>query len=150
MKRADGFTLMELLVVLAIMALAGVLSLPLLQRAQPQTLVEQTAGQVVSALRRARELSLASNQQTRVMLDLGQRVMTADGVAEQVKFPDGVALQALSEGGAGLTHLAQYRFFPSGGSTGGTIDMASGGRVIRIKLNWVTGAITQESVTNEE
>jgi general secretion pathway protein H len=120
-SRSDsGFTLLEMLVVIAVMGLA----LGLLAYAGPphdrwlQT--QAAARQITSAMR----------------LDRGQAIATGRTVVFTLPaLPSWLAVTAQTPPGGLL-------FQPDGSSTGGQITLAEGARQIAINVDWLTGRIS--------
>ena len=69
----DGFTLMEMLTVLAILALVIVASLPFLKTSSPGKVFRAQAQEISALLRLARIDAITGNKETRVIVDLKNR-----------------------------------------------------------------------------
>jgi general secretion pathway protein H len=136
MKRADGFTLLEMLVVLAVLALVSAITIPALTKRQMSE-TERTADIIQSALIAAREKSIAANREVRVDFDLSTRTLSTDGATQ--KLSDDVQIRITSEA-TRVAQSARIRFFPDGGSSGGRIVVDD---AIAIDVNWVTATVSQ-------
>lgn len=68
MKDAKGFTLLELMIVLAIMGLMAGIALPNAEAMYQRTLLQTTAHEIESALLMARQLSMDESKQYEVLL----------------------------------------------------------------------------------
>ncbi|MCL4763952.1 MAG: prepilin-type N-terminal cleavage/methylation domain-containing protein, partial [Burkholderiales bacterium] len=72
-------TLVELLVVLALMALLASIALPMLGPGVSTTTMKSAARELASAMRSARSRAMATRQETLVMIDLeGRRFVVGD------------------------------------------------------------------------
>lgn len=140
-----GYTLVELLVVLAIMAAAAGVALPRLESALPQLRLRQTAREIVLALRAAQRQAIQAGRATEVEIDLGRRLLTEPGGPPLPIDPrfglrlTSASLSApLSAGGAGA-ETARIRFFPDGTSSGGRLELSYGARRYAVTVDWELG-----------
>ena len=138
---ASGFTLLELLVVMTIVALIyAVLPAGLFGGSGVELRV--TARQVADDLRRARGQAIASNQDTSFLLDVENRRFGIAGRGELEPLPDSVEAKILTAAeeqvlqGQGL-----IRFFPDGSSTGGSVTLSGAGRSYEVSVRWLTGEV---------
>lgn len=138
---ARGFTLVELLVALVIMALV-VASVPrLLVRGSPVLELEAAARLVRDGLREVRLEAIAQGRATTLELDLaGHRLRLAGGRERPLPARLGLALYTardeLIDQSAG-----RIRFFPDGSSTGGRVRLQAEGRRIDVLVDWLTGRV---------
>lgn len=128
--RADGFTLLELLVVLAIMGLMVAIAMPFTVSTIAQAGLRADARALTSQLRRLQHQA-QERRETIVIATLA--VHTLPG-----------AVFAAPQAGRGTVTLAGGRpviFYPDGTSSGGTLRLREGGRALDIGVAWMTGAI---------
>lgn len=131
-----GFTLLELLVVIALMAVAlGVLGVGLGQ-GMAAARERQALGDIVGALRQARTQSVLSGQPRQVRFDLAGHRYQAPGQAPG-HWPADLGLQLTTAADLG----AAVAFFPDGSSTGGHLLLQRGTRQWRIDVGWLTGSV---------
>ncbi len=142
-RHGDGFTLLELLVVLAIMALMlslAVTSFPMRGRAM-QTRV--AADEVVQALRSARVRAIALNRPVTFSLDVNARSFRVDGSASQ---PLPATLQLATLTVADRTgqprNTSNISFAPDGSSSGGRIELAGQDARLLVGVDWLTGRVS--------
>lgn len=137
-----GFTLLELLVVLAILGGALALAVPAFDRLAPGVALRATARDTAAMLRHARDLAIAGNREIAVVVDLDRRSIGIDSsnTVERIDLDYGISLFSAAEErldrGAG-----RIRFFPDGSSTGGRIGFSSGGARYDVIVSWVTGGV---------
>lgn len=137
---ADGFTLLELLVVLAVVALVAALAVPSF-RTGSDGRVRLEAHDVAAALRLARNRALVENQPVRFSLDTRDRAYTVDG-ARQGVLAEGIDIRMVAaETERGSPSMAAIRFFPDGSATGGSITLANGRVRHKITVDWLTGRV---------
>lgn len=131
-KSQDGFTLAEMLVVLAIMALVALTVWPDLSGSRRSDLVESEAI-ILKAFRLARADAIGENRETLVEIDVDRLVVNSE------KLPSHVALKVLYAGDIPRGAIAAFRFFPDGTSTGGEVEIKSASATRVIAINWLTG-----------
>lgn len=139
----SGFTLVELLVVLAILALALTVVPPSLTGAIDSARFNSTQRDLVSALRYARSRAVNSQQATSVDINVKQGTMQVAGRQRTLSIPDGVALTLVT---AQREQLSAYegaiRFYPDGSSTGGQVRFRQNDWVWSIDVDWLTGRVS--------
>ncbi|MEJ1962974.1 MAG: prepilin-type N-terminal cleavage/methylation domain-containing protein [Gammaproteobacteria bacterium] len=138
--RQAGFTLMELLVVIAILVLLTS-ALPLaFDRALPGRRVVVTTQKLLSAIRDAQSLSIASGRPVRLVFDgsalSGERV--------SVKFPATTRVELKDAEGLTLRAVAAY---PEGTLTEARITVSERTYRRALRLSGLTGRITVEVPT---
>jgi len=141
-----GFTLLEMIIVLAILGLA-VAIVALRGPVRPHRLEERGIVAAVSeALRGARGRAIAENRPVLVAVD-GERHGIAVEGGPTIEVPAGLDLEAAVGAGGGLEkQLVGFRFSPDGSSTGARILIADGDRRIEISVDWLTGRVSTVDV----
>jgi general secretion pathway protein H len=140
-KRA-GFTLMEMLVVLAIIALVAGVSTQLVRPASPKLRVEAAARALCSAARATRVRAIATNQEMSLFVDVAHRSFRSP-VAAEVTLPNEARVDLTVAGGQRQGREGgAIVFFPTGGSTGGDVSIDLAGAHAHVGVNWLTGATT--------
>lgn len=125
-----GFTLLEMLVVLAVLGLAAALVMSRPLGASPATQARTAAQRVAAALRGARGRAILADATVTVALDApGHRLRLSD--AAPLGLPRAVA----------LTGTPVIRFAPDGSSSGGTIVLGGGGVRQGVAVDWLTGRV---------
>jgi general secretion pathway protein H len=137
-----GFTLLEVVVVLAVLGLGLVL---LAARGPPRSAaleIRAAAGELAQALRLARPRAIAGNQPVGFTLDVARRSWGVDGSAERV-LPPAFALSIRAAATETLgDRVGAIRFAPDGSSTGGWIGISDGRRQVQIGVDWLSGRVT--------
>ncbi len=139
--RQAGFTLLELLVVLAIIGLAAAVALPALNRSPGRAELARGAQEVAAALRAARALAITENRPASFTADTLSGRFAADGQADRY-VPDGIGLSVTTVQGQAAGDVADIRFFPDGSSTGGGVVLSRGALAYEVRVSWLTGAAT--------
>lgn len=141
-RHRQGFTLLELIVVLAIAAVAVAVVPPLIAQAIPGTQLKGAAREVAAGLRYARNRALTSDEEAVLMLDIKGRKFSVSGRKRQYPIPDGLDLTLLTaESEMRGEKKGGIRFFPDGGSTGGRISLATSKRQYDVDVDWLTGKV---------
>lgn len=140
-RRATGFTLLELLIVLAILGLTAALAVPMFARAMPDVQAKAAARDVAAMLRTARSLAIADNREVAVVVDLDRRAVDLAGFrSEAIKAGIGLglytAVEELIDRGAG-----RIRFYPDGTSTGGRVRLSTATRKYDVTVDWISGGV---------
>lgn len=139
-----GFTLVELLVVLAIASLLLTLVPVALQRLRDAIAYQDTVRGLTTELRRARQLARTEGRDVRLTVDLARR-RYGIGPAPARELPDALNLRVTI---AGIEwserQVGAIRFLPQGGATGGHLDvLRPDGSGVRLTVDWLSGTVSQ-------
>ena len=139
----SGFTLVELLVVLAVLALVLAVVPPSLTGVIDNARFKNSQRDLVSALRHARSRAINSQQAVTVDINVKQGTVQVDGRQRTLSIPDDVALTLVT---AEREQLSEYegtiRFYPDGSSTGGQVRFRQEDRTWSIDVEWLTGRVS--------
>ncbi len=138
-KGRAGFTMLESLVVLALVALFAGMASQLVRPPSGRVRLESATRTLCATLRAARSRAIATNGEASVVIDLYNKTFTSPvGAAGQ--FPadavitlDIASTQRLSPATGAIT------FFADGASTGGDISLKTPDARATIGVNWLTG-----------
>lgn len=136
-------TMIEILVVLAIMALGAAIVVPMVGGTGASTAdLRSAARQIAAGLRLARSEAIAQRRETVLTLDLEKRSFRVAREQRDVALPAKVELK-LFTAQSDLVNEKQgaIRFFPDGGSNGGRVTVASGERKYEVDVDWLTGRV---------
>lgn len=141
-----GFTLIELIVALAILGFGLVLIAGYRAPWSRSLGLKATAAELASGLRLARSQAIAENRPVALDLDLaGHRYRVDDGPVQQL--PGTLAIELLTIAGENRgRNGGDIRFNPDGSSTGGRITVADGPRRVAVGVDWLTGRVTVADV----
>lgn len=138
-RRRAGFTMLESLVVLALVALLAGMSSQLLRPPSARLRLESATRSFCATLRATRSRAIATNSEAAVVVDLFSKTYTSPvgGVgqfpAEAVLTLDVANTQHVSERAGAIT------FFPDGASTGGDMTLQIPEARATVAVNWLTG-----------
>ena len=140
--RSIGFTLVELMVVMVIIALIMGLVATSLSRSISGAESRVAARKLMVALRYTRVQAILKKAESVFVVDTDARTYQAPG-RKLVELPEGMDV-ILTTARSELTSEAAggIRFFPDGGSTGGHVDLIVNGREYRVDVAWLTGEAT--------
>lgn len=142
-----GFTLVELLVALAVAALFVSLVPPALEKLRQGMHYRDTVRTVVTELRAARQQALAEGVETRFFVDLAERRYGRD-VQALKPLPEPLQMRVVVAGIEwSQRQLGAIRFLPQGGATGGSVDvLRPGGGGVRITVDWLSASVAQSAI----
>lgn len=140
-----GFTIVELLVVMAIAALLLTAVPPLISAALPGVELKAAARRTMASLRLARETAIRTGTDAALVVDVQERTLRV-AAFNTVSLPRQVHLTLNAASREMLDEQrGAVRFFPDGSSTGGVIilarDTANGGAGYQVGVNWLTGRV---------
>jgi general secretion pathway protein H len=137
-----GFTLVELLVALAIMALMLGISMPFL-RGTPGMSLEQAARRIAAELRDARGTAMRHSRTVAFAVDTVSGRFGHDRLETLPKSQPPIVLSVYTTRDQRRSVVAgTIRFFPDGGSTGGGITLQQGDRRVQLLVDWLTGRVS--------
>jgi general secretion pathway protein H len=144
-KGAAGFTLLEVLVMLAILAVVAAFALPQLARPSDRVRLQGAAKELVGALRMTRANAIARNVETVLVVDVAVRAFESPVVPRRPLSPDIKVRIKVAEPEQAGPSRGSFRFFPDGSSTGGDLTLGLGNREARICVYWLTGKAEEAS-----
>jgi general secretion pathway protein H len=136
-RRAAGFTLLELLIVLGILGLTVALAVPVFSRAMPGIELRTSARAVAAELRASRSHALTINDEVAVAVDVEGRTVGRLALDPDIGVGLFTAAEEVTERGVG-----RIRFYPDGSSTGGRIRLVAGAGKYDVDVDWISGAVT--------
>ena len=143
MRRPGGFTLLEIIIVLAIGAAIYALLLGVPMRGGSAADLKAAARTLAAGLREAQTTAMATRRDATLTLDLEAREFLVAGEKEPRKLPDGVDLKLYTaQSEVTSSRTGAIRFYPDGSSTGGRITVSSGKREFLVDVDWLTGRVS--------
>lgn len=136
-RSMEGFTLLELLVVLAVVGLLAVVAPPYVRGALARIEAEQASEAVAEALAEARALALTRNREVRVTVDAQSKGVDVEG-GRWRRLPGAVTLSLSPPPQGGRWELT---FHPDGSSSGGRVLVSSQGRMWSLVIEQLTGNV---------
>jgi len=143
MLRPRGFTLLEIMIVLALAAGAYALLAGTLGRGSSSADLKAAARTVAAGLRQAQSTAMATRRDALLTLDTEGREFRLTGEERTFKLPETLDLQVYTaQGEVESERRASIRFYPDGSSTGGRVTLASGKRKFLVDVEWLTGRVS--------
>ncbi len=140
--RAQGFSLLELLIVVMIMGMVYVLVPGMIFSGVSGADLRASSRDIASGLRQARSLAVSERREAIVTLDLDKRAFSLSGNAHIFQLPDKLELKLYTAQSEIVNERqGSIRFFPDGSSTGGRVTVASGERKYLVDVDWLTGKV---------
>jgi general secretion pathway protein H len=140
-RHANGFSLMETLIALAIVA--GLSSLALLSfgGSRDTLALRAEATRVAGAFEQARTLALETARRVDVAFDARSRRLTTTAEGEQQ--PSAALALAYADPAA---HPPPISFYSDGGSSGGSVLLRAAAQAYRVDVAWPTGRVSARRV----
>lgn len=136
-----GFTLLETLVVLVILAMALAVVVPAVSRGLGTSL-NDVARDMHTGLRKARSQAVNLQHSTLFVLDLDAYAFRA-GADPVLNIPQGFELHARTASREMRDGQAGIRFYPDGSSSGGRLGISEGDAYVWLEVDWLTGRVSR-------
>jgi general secretion pathway protein H len=146
-RTAGGFTLLELLLVLTLMAMMVALVPPLLSRALPGVSARSLVNDVVLMVRESRSRAIVSNRKQQIYFDRQRRALLSEAGRNSLDIPDGLRLEF--DKGDGLDKVVLFSAYPDGTVSGGQIVIWSERHRFLLRVNWISGVLEVEERSGE-
>jgi len=144
--RRHGFSLIELLVVMAVMGFALVLIVGYKAPWSSGLNLRGTAAELAAGLRLARSEAIADNRPIVFAVDLASHRYRIGGEPPR-GLPPQLSIGLLTVDGEKRAATAgDIRFNPDGSSTGGRIVLTNDARRVAVGVDWLTGRVTVADV----
>ena len=139
-----GFTLIEMLVVLAILVLVAGVAMPLLSGGSDGLRLQIAASELAAAFRATRSAAILRNDETTMLIDVDRRTFRSTVVAPRA-FAAGIDAKLTFAAAVGAAPSdGGFRFFPDGSSTGGDVLLSLHGQQSRLCIDWLTGRVLRD------
>ena len=139
-----GFTLIEMLAVLTILALTTTLVAPLVSGGSEGARLQMAASDLASAFRLTRSAAITRNREMSLMIDVNKRTFSSPVVSQRAFAPDIDAKLTFAAGLGSGTADGGFRFFPDGSSTGGDVTLTLRGTQTKLCVDWLTGVVRRD------
>jgi general secretion pathway protein H len=142
MDQEAGYTLIEVVCALALVALLAALVLPAIPQATSQERLAAYAVDIAALLKGDRDAAIRDHIAVATSLDAHRRTVRSGIRNSIVEIPADVSFEALlAERCSGRRAGSTIDFFPSGASCGGAIAISRQGVGYQIRVNWLTGGV---------
>jgi len=139
----NGFTLVEILVVMVLLAMAGSLVFVRAGKTMAGNRNRAFAGELLSLCKKARRMAVDDGVPTAFNISSGQRRCWVGDSKKSIEIPEEMLIE-----GEGITQLNEdvytIGFYPDGSSGGGTLTLSvSGQTVYAFRIDILTGMLTR-------
>ncbi len=138
-----GFTLLELMVVLGIIAAVSVFIMPRALNGRDRYTLSTEVRSVASALRYARAQAVVGFTDKAVTFNTEDKTYFVDGEDKTYQLEDGVQIEVFAAesqvSSDGVT--ASIRFYADGASSGGRVTLAYEDNIQAVDVVWLTGQV---------
>jgi general secretion pathway protein H len=137
----DGFTLLEVIIVIFLMTLILGMSTVFFAGFLPSARFSATGREISGVIRHARSLARMNMERKAVIIDLDSRMYGIEGLIPK-SFPPEVKITVLDPlYGEMVRGKYPIVFHPAGGVEGGTIILSGNKKVMRIETDPISGAV---------
>jgi general secretion pathway protein H len=141
-RRRAGFTLIEVIVVMAILALALTLIVGYRPPWSASLGVRGAAGKLAATLRLARSEAISHDVSVAVAIDVARHRYRIDQGSER-PLPPTLKVELLTlVAERYATNAGVIRFNPDGSSTGGRVTIGDALRTISVGVDWLNGRVS--------
>jgi general secretion pathway protein H len=148
-KAAQGFTLLEMIIVLVISVLGFAVVGSNINSGNESTRLQAVARDIASALRFAQSQSLMTRQPVSVTVDLRDNSYVISKPRRVFRFDEQIDVSlTVAEEEFKEDEYGSIKFFGDGSSTGGRVTLEWGKQLRRIDVNWITGQVTIEDAAS--
>ncbi len=138
-----GYTLVELLIVLAILGFVALSAPALISKAQPSFAAKTAVARLASDLRAVRNSAIEENSEKTVVFNVVNN--SYDARTRHAVLPSGLSWEFTDAAGrAPSINPFTVAFYPDGSSSGATITLRFHGRTFRVVDHWLTGKVATD------
>ena len=140
MRLAKGFTIVEMLVVIMIIALMTTI-VGVNLRAKDRTNLDSVARILMADLRYVRSMALVGSADTEIIVDVaGKHYFSSDAKINK-HFPQGMTVAVTVDEKSVVETGGKIIFYPDGSSSGGKIKLSKGNRELEVITAWLNGNV---------
>ena len=138
-----GFTLVELLAAITIVGIILAVSVPASVKFYESMQYRQALRDVMSVLGSARHSAINSGKSQDVLINPQKNLLSFNEVNKRLPEDLNVVVNSARE--VNQDNSGVIRFYPEGGSSGGSIDIRRpGADGVTVSVDWLAGRISQE------
>lgn len=135
-----GFSLIELLVVLALVALSLSVIAPRVGNSIDTSRLKASTRDLLATARHARTLAQTQQREVTLTIDVVDRSYRLDDAKRLAILPSGTKVSVVGAQSERLSDdVAGIRFFADGSTTGGEIELSFAKQSYAIEVDWLTG-----------
>jgi general secretion pathway protein H len=144
-RPSAGFSLLEMILVLAIAGMIAAVVIPSLPGALESARLRGSAGEVRATFILARTLAVSEARNRSVAFDLPRGEFGVEGDARKGILPEGIRMTAVRLGDAAEERgIVRIRFYPDGSADEAVVALSSsGGGGLRVSVDPLTGMVSE-------
>lgn len=136
-----GFSLLELVAVITVMALVLGVSAPAVQRLYQSSQYRGAIGDVVSTLNAARYAAIREGHYRDILIYPARREIELKNKIK--RLPASLQIEVLGSSALNREGAGVVRFYPDGGSSGGYVNIShANGMAVQVQVDWLLGRVT--------
>lgn len=140
-RKASGFTIVELLIVITILAIVAAVMAPMLSPS-PTRELRATASEIATTLRETRRHAQAKQIRQRFLMDTETGQYGLEDSERRRWLPEGMAVEMTTAESLQTGDTSGgIDFFPDGSSTGGRLVLSIKDLALQVDIEWLTGRI---------
>jgi general secretion pathway protein H len=143
-RRQGGFSLLELIIVLVLVAAVVAIGATAMSRRLPGQRLRESARELAAQLRYTRAQAIASGESKLFTLDARTREWQAGGRRHGRLARDVAIVATGARNEQQREGVAAVRFFPEGAATGGRFLLSHGDAAWQVDVQWLTGEVSLE------
>ncbi|MEH6593519.1 MAG: prepilin-type N-terminal cleavage/methylation domain-containing protein [Halioglobus sp.] len=141
--RADGFTMLELLVAISIAALLLAVTVPATSKLYESMQYRSAVRDAITLFASARYKAINSGRAQDVQINPETGEMRLNDTIK--RLPEKMRLSVQSARELNRENTGVIRFYPEGGSSGGGVDIETPtGNGVKISVDWLVGSVSQQ------
>jgi prepilin-type N-terminal cleavage/methylation domain-containing protein len=142
MSDKNGFTLIEMIMVIFLITLVVGMSAAVFTRSLPSQRAEAVARELMATFRQARTTAVSGGKWQSVMINIDDRNFGIEGNSRTRNIPEGVSVKVIDPiNGDIIQGGYRFVFSPAGVAEGGTVILWAGKRVISLEIDPIVGAV---------
>lgn len=140
-KAEGGFTLIEVVAIMAILGLMLAVVLPAIPQGVSRPQIDAVALAVAAVLDGDHRAAMLRHAGVSATVDASRRFVGSGAGGRSLTLPAGIAITTtLARTCLGAPVRNRIVFLPDGTSCGGALELDRGGQRVDIRVNWLTGA----------
>ena len=142
-RGVNGFTLLELMVTLAIVALVVAIALPYLSHPNVRSELQNGAKEISAALRLTRSRAIIEDREATFVVDVANGRFQPAGAKAPRALARGVHVALFTATDQEVSDtVGTIRFYPDGSSSGGGVALIDNGQRFDVLVDWLTGGVS--------
>jgi general secretion pathway protein H len=138
----EGFTLLEMVCILAVIAMVAAVVLPNISRNTSRPRLEAYAVETAALLKADRTAAIRHRGPVVTQVDAVARTLRSGSTGQILRVPDDVVFDAILPSRCNdRPAFSTISFFSNGISCGGAVTLSRLGTSYEIRVNWLTGGV---------